>query len=146
MLRASYRRCCRSALACRATKDPGRRATSSAIPENLGQHDFDGYEAGDGASAGHGDSGVPSLQRRLYSLYAQQLLTLSSLLLPQSLTLMRNLLRTGISTICYMRDIFGDEEFSVRIWSIATASAAAAAAAIAAAARAGGSYLDSCWR
>ena len=34
--------------------------------------------------------------------------------LAQSLTLMRNLLRTGISTICYMRDIFGDEEFSVR--------------------------------
>jgi hypothetical protein len=33
---------------------------------------------------------------------------------PQSLTLMRNLLRTGVSTICYMRDIFGDEEFSVR--------------------------------
>ena len=36
------------------------------------------------------------------------------LLFPQSLTLMRNLLRTGVSTICYMRDIFGDEEFSVR--------------------------------
>lgn len=65
----------------------------------------------------------PPGRRRSRSLVAKQLLTLFSLLLlPQSLTLMRNLLRTGISTICYMREIFGDEEFSVRIWSSTTAA------------------------